>query len=180
MLNKTSATPLATSLLLSSLLLGCATTEQTPPAFDPERQARIRVFHGPSAYLYLGNVCDGNRHPVIHAAAGGYSYLVPNRTIGMPVADDTPRSYHEYAVPAGEPLTVKMYWQAQNHNGAWTHCGPFHVIFTPEAGHDYEAFMSFRGSMCQGLEVRKLVVGADGNVDTAFAPLNGLPFYRCR
>lgn len=179
MLNKTRATPLAISLLLSSLLLGCANTEQTSPTFDPERQARIRVFHGPSAYLYLGNVCDGHSHPVIHAAAGGYSYLVPNRTVGMPVADDTPRSYHEYAIPAGEPLTVKMYWQAQNHSGAWTHCGPIHVMFIPEAGHDYEAFMRFRGGVCQGLELRKLVVDAEGNIDTAFAPLS-LPFYRCR
>lgn len=180
MLNKIPSAPLVVSSLLSSLLLGCANTGQTPPTFNPENQARIRVFHGPSAYLYLGNVCDGNVHPVIHAAAGGYSYLVRNRTIGMPVADDTPRSYHEYAVPAGEPLTVKMYWQAQNHSGGWTRCGPIHVMFIPEAGHDYEAFMKFRGGMCQGVEIRKLVVDTDGNIETAFAPLNSLPFYRCR
>lgn len=167
-------------LFLIGVLSGCANTEQTPPTFSPERQARIRVFHGTSAYLYLGDVCDGNSHPVIHAAAGGFSYLVRNKTIGMPATDDMPFSYHEYAIPAGEPVTVKMYWQAQNASGTWEHCGPIHMMFTPEAGRDYDTFMKFRGGVCQGVEVRKFMVGADGKISTTPAPLNRLPFQHCR
>lgn len=180
MMSKRNSVPLLVSLLLAGLLSACASSQPAPASYDPEREARIRVFHGPSVYIYLGNACDGRSHPVIHAAAGGFSYAIRNRRIGMPVAEDTPWSFNEYTVPAGEPLTVKMYWQAQNHGGVWTHCGPIHVTFIPDAGHDYEAFMKFRGSLCQGVEIRKLVVDADGRVETAFAPLNSPPFYRCQ
>lgn len=117
---------------------------------------------------------------MIHAAAGGFSYAVRNRLIGMPVSNDTPWSFHEYAIPAGEPVTVRMYWQAQNTSGRWEDCGPTHVMLTPEAGQDYEAFMQFRRGVCQGAEVRKLVKGPDGIVTTTPAPLNGLPFRYCR
>lgn len=172
--------PFVLMLILGGTLSSCASMEQTPPTFSSERQARIRVFHGTSAYLYLGDVCDGNSHPAIHAAAGGFSYLVRNKTIGMPATDDMPFSYHEYAIPAGEPVTVKMYWQAQNASGTWEHCGPIHMMFTPEAGHDYDTFMKFRGGVCQGVEVRKFMVGADGKITTTPAPLNRLPFQRCR
>ena len=167
-------------LFLIGALSGCANTEPTPLTFGSEQQARIRVFHGTSAYLYLGDVCDGKSHPVIHAAAGGFSYLVRNKTIGMPATDDMPFSYHEYAIPAGEPVTVRMYWQAQNASGTWEHCGPIHMMFTPEAGHDYDTFMKFRGGVCQGVEVRKFMVGADGKISTTPAPLNRLPFQHCR
>lgn len=179
MMSKRNSIPLLVSLLLAGLLSACAGSQPPPASYDPEREARIRVFHGPSAYIYLGNVCDGSPQ-VIHAAAGGFSFAVRNRRIGMPVAGDTPWSFNEYAVPAGEPLTVKMYWQAQGHSGVWTHCGPIHVMFIPEAGHDYEAFMKFRGGLCRGVEIRKLVVDADGNIETAFAPLSSPPFYRCQ
>lgn len=181
MLNKFGwAHPLIILLLLGGLLSGCATTEPTTMVPDSEPHARIRVFHGTSADLYLGDICDGNSHPVIHAAAGGFSYLVRNKTIGMPATDDMPFSYHEYAIPAGQPVTVKMYWQVQNANGTWQHCGPSHVIFTPEAGHDYDTFMKFSGGVCQGVEVRKFVVGNDGKITTTPAPLSRLRFQRCR
>jgi hypothetical protein len=167
-------------LIFGGTLSGCANTEQTPLTFGPEQQARIRVFHGTSAYLYFGDVCDGNSHPVIHAAAGGFSYLVRNKTIGMPATDDMPFSYHEYAIPAGEPVTVKMYWQAQNASGTWERCGPIHVMFTPESGQDYDTFMEFKGGICQGVEVRKFASKPDGSVTTEPAPLNDLPFRSCR
>lgn len=174
------ACPLIILLLLTGVFSGCATTEPTAMTFGSEPHARIRVFHGASADLYLGNICDGNSHPVIHAAAGGFSYLVRNKTIGMPATGDMPYSYHEYAIPAGQPLTVKMYWQIQNANGTWERCGPSHVVFTPEAGRDYDTFMKFRGGVCQGLEVRKFMVGTDGKIVTMPAPLNSQQFRRCR
>ena len=167
-------------LLLSGVLSGCASTEQAPMMIAAEQQARIRVFHGTSAYLYLGDVCDDSSHPVIHAAAGGFSYLERNKTLGMPATDDMPFSYNEYAIPAGEPVTVKMYWQLQKASGTWEHCGPIHMMFTPETGHDYDTFMKFRGGVCQGVEVRKFIVNGDGKITTTPAPLNRLPFRRCR
>ncbi len=166
-------------LLISGMLSGCANTEQAPPISSSEPQARIRVFHGPSAYLYLGDVCDGNEHQVIHAAAGGFSFLSRNKTLGMPRTDDMPFSYHEYAIPADKPLTVRMYWQAQNASGTWERCGPIYTMFTPEAGQDYDTFMKFRGGVCQGVEVRKFVIDAEGKITTTPAPLNSLPFQRC-
>ncbi len=166
-------------LLLPGLLAACASPDPASLAYVPERQARIRVFHGTAAYLHLGDICDGDTHPVIHAAAGGFSYLVPNKTIGMPATDDMPRSFHEYVIPAGEPVTVTLYWQAQNASGTWEHCGPIHMMFTPEAGRDYDTFMKFRRGVCQGVEVRKFVPGLGGNITTSPAPLNRLPFRRC-
>ncbi|MDX1253533.1 MAG: hypothetical protein IDH49_15035 [Gammaproteobacteria bacterium] len=174
------AFPFIILLFIGGMLSSCAATEQAPLTFNPDQHARLRVFHGTSAHLYLGDICDGNSHPVIHAAAGGFSYLARNKKIGMPATDDMPFSYHEYAIPAGQPLTVKMYWQVQNANGTWERCGPSHVIFTPEAGQDYDTFMKFRGGMCQGVEVRKFMVGADGKIATTPAPLNSMPFQRCR
>jgi hypothetical protein len=167
------------SLLLAGLLAACASSEQDPGSYDPEREARIRVFHGPSVYIYLGNICDGRSHPVIHAAVGGFSYAARNRRIGMPVAEDTPRSFHEYAIPAGKPVTVRLHWQAQNASGSWEHCGPTHLMFTPQAGQDYEAFMRFRGGACQGAESREMEKSPEGAVSTMPAPLNALPFRSC-
>lgn len=168
-------------LILGGTLSSCASMEHTPPTFSPERLARIRVFHGTSAYLYLGDVCDGNSHPAIHAAAGGFSYLVRNKTIGMPSTEDMPSfSYHEYAIPTGQPVTVKMYWQAQNASGTWERCGPIHVMFTPEPGQDYDTFMKFESGVCQGVEVRKFVAKPDGRITTEPALLNELPFRSCR
>src|SRR5690606_3476782 len=76
-------------------LQGCAVSSDVMSQFDPSTQARIRIFHGTSAYIYLGDVCDNDSHQVIHAANGGFSYLVPNKRIGMPVTDDMPFSYNE-------------------------------------------------------------------------------------
>lgn len=179
LMSKRNSGPLVVLLLLAGLLSACASSEQAPATFDPEREARIRVFHGPSVYIYLGDVCDGSGPPVIHAAAGGFSFAVRNRRIGMPVADDTPWSFNEYAIPAGRSVTVRLHWQAQNASGRWDSCGPTHLRFIPEAGQDYETFMTFRGGACVGAEVRKLVKGPDGTITTAFAPLNAPPFRYC-
>ncbi|RBA24167.1 hypothetical protein EV677_2243 [Herminiimonas fonticola] len=170
---------IAIALLFAMTLAGCATSSSVQTEFDPATQARIRVFHGTAAYLYLGDVCDGNTHPVIHAAAGGFSYFERNKKIGVPATDDMPFSYHEYAIPANEPLTVKMYWQAQNASGTWERCGPLYTTFTPNAGQNYDTFMQFHRGVCQGVKVRKLVMHADDKATTIAAPLNGLPFRHC-
>ncbi|MGN6701768.1 MAG: hypothetical protein ACTHKB_02245 [Burkholderiaceae bacterium] len=162
---------------------GCASTASDPVAsvYDPARQARIRIFHGTSAYLYLGNICSGPVEGVIHAANGGFSYLVPNRTIGMPKADIMPSfSYNEYAIPAEKQTTVRMYWSAQNASGVRESCGPVNIVFTPEAGRDYQAWMRFKRGVCQGMELRQLVPQPDGVATTKPAIINTLPFRTCK
>jgi len=169
---------LLTMLVLSNLLLGCASSPEPLP--QSAYQARIRVFHGVGSYIYFGDVCDGKSHPVIHAAAGGFSYFVPNKRIGMPQTDDMPSfSYHEYAIPAEQPVTVKMYWQTQKANGVWDSCGPIYTTFTPEANQDYDVFMKFVGGMCQSVELRKFTVATDGKISTNPAPTNSLPYESC-
>lgn len=165
-------------LMAISALIGCATKSE--PAVNTPHQARIRVFHGTGAYIYFGDVCDGKSHPVIHAAAGGFSYFVPNKRIGMPQTDDMPSfSYHEYAIPAEQPVTVKMYWQMQKANGIWDSCGPIYTTFTPEINQDYDVFMKFVSGMCQGVELRKFTVATDGKISTNPAPTNSLPYESC-
>lgn len=153
--------------VLSSALSGCAT--RPGPTITSAHQARIRVFHGVGSYIYFGDVCDGKSHPVIHAAAGGFSYFVPNKKIGMPQTKDMPSfSYHEYAIPAEQPVTIKMYWQAQKANKQWDSCGPNYVTFTPKSGQDYDTFMKFSGGMCEGVDVREFASAPDktGRVST--------------
>lgn len=165
-------------LILSNILSSCAIHHE--PTITSEHQARIRVFHGTGAYIYFGDVCDGKAHPVIHAAAGGFSYFVPNKTIGMSHTENMPSfSYHEYAIPAEQPVTVKMYWQAQKANGVWDSCGPIYTTFTPEVDQDYDVFMTFGGGMCQGVELRKFIVATDGKISTNPAPINRPPYESC-
>ncbi|ABR91904.1 Uncharacterized conserved protein [Janthinobacterium sp. Marseille] len=161
------------------VLQGCTTSSGIQTAFDSATQARIRVFHGTAVYLYLGDVCDGNPQTVIHAGAGGFSYLKPNKKIGMPATDDMPFSYHEYAIPANKPLTIMMHWQAQKANGVWESCGPIYTNFTPKAGQDYDTSMSFHRGVCQGVKVREIISDGNNKVTTAVAPINGLPFRQC-
>jgi hypothetical protein len=155
----------AIATVLSGMLFGCASSPEPTP--QSSSQARIRVFHGASAQIYFGDVCDDQPHPVIQAAAGGFSYLVPNKRIGMPQTDDMPTfSYHEYAIPAEQPVTVRMYWQAQV-NGVWESCGPIYKIFWPEINQDYDVSIKFgRSGMCEGIEIRKFTVATDGKIST--------------
>lgn len=166
-------------LCFVAVLQGCATSSGVQEAFDPAIQARIRVFHGTAAYLYLGDVRDNHAHQVIHAANGGFSYLVPNKRIGMPATDDMPFSYNEYIVPANKSLTVKMYWQAQNASRTWEHCGPLYTTFTPQSGQDYDTFMKFDHGVCQGVKVRQLVSDGKGKTVPRPALLDRLPFRYC-
>lgn len=173
--------PFPTFLALGfvAILQGCATSSGTQNEFDPATQARIRVFHGTAAYLYLGDVCDNDTHQVIHAANGGFSYLAPNKRIGMPATDDIPFSYNEYPVPANRPLTVKMYWQAQNASGTWESCGPLYTTFTPRPGQDYDTSMEFHRGVCLGVRIRQIVSVDEEKAVTRPVLLDRLPFRYC-
>ena len=75
------------------MLASCASTPSEPVSYDPATQARIRVFHAGRSYITLGHVCEPGKKESIHAAAGGYSFMVPNKVIGIPRTDDRlPRS----------------------------------------------------------------------------------------
>ena len=147
------------------LLAACASTPDPEPR--TAHQARLRVYHGPSVWVYFGDRCDGKDPPVIRAGEGGFSFLVPNKRIGMPQTEDRPSfSFHEYAIPAAQPVTIRTYWQAQLAGGAWERCGPLWTTFEPEPNQDYEVSLKFVSGMCQGVELRKLRVSAEARVLT--------------
>lgn len=161
---------------------GCAHYDSSvvSSTYDPSTEARIRVFHGPSAYLYQGNICEPGEHPAIHAASGGFSYLTVNRVIGIPKTDDMhSSSYNEYVLPAGKMHTIKMVAQWQQNQYAWKQCA-FNVLFTPEAGRDYETYLDLRaGGACNGLVLEEIRIDSTGRTIREPAPLNALPFVRC-
>jgi hypothetical protein len=166
-------------LWIAAVLSGCTAVSESESTWNPSSEARIRVFHGTSAYLHLGDVCDGTKRPVIHAAAGGFSYFAPNRKIGIPKTSDMPFSYSEYVIPANQPLTIEMYWQAQNASRIWEHCGPIYIRFSPRPGRDYDASMHFENGICRGITLRKLMSDGKGKTTPELAPESGLPFHRC-
>lgn len=149
---------------LPVLLGACASP--APERVDLASQARLRVYHGSSAHLIIHHGCG--KTETIYAAAGGFSYLARNKTLGMPRPPSMPSfSFHEYALPAGTPVTVSMLWQLQDASGVWRRCGPSALTFTPEAGQDYETFMLVDSwsSTCHDVEVRRLVREADGRIE---------------
>lgn len=153
----------AFTVLLSVILLsGCA----TPPEYVPADQnhGRLRVFHGTSVYLYLDGKCSKDESKKIHAAAGGYSYFVPNKRIGMPPTADMPLSYHEYSLPAGKQIAITMFWSADSQKNASRryYCAPSHALLTPKAGHDYDTFMKFLDNEACEIRVRELTMTPSG------------------
>lgn len=163
------------------MLASCASTPSEPVSYDPATQARIRVFHAGRSYITLGHVCEPGKKESIHAAAGGYSFMVPNKVIGIPRTDDMRSfSYHEYVIPAGQTVTVEHYWSDPTSYGPGRSCGPYYYAFEPLAGTDYDTSILFKGGFCMGIEVRRLVPTDDGKIITYPArPVpNGL-FSRC-
>ena len=145
-------------IIALTLLGGCSST---PELVHYEHPAKIRVMHGTAAYLYPGSTCYGAANQeMIHAAVGGFSMLVPNKKIGMPVTEDIPWTYHEYAIPGGKPLTVKMYWSTQS-NGLMQSCGPVGATFTPEIGKNYDTAMIFSKGRCW-IQLRELIEESPG------------------
>lgn len=162
-------------ILLCTMLFSCATQQEYIPA-APDT-ARIRVFHGTSVELYIGSRCSDEPGSTIHAASGGFSYLVPNQRIGMPSTADMPLSFHEYAVPAGQVVTVSMYWSADTKKGSGvrSRCGPKTVSFIPQSGHDYDTFMLFEDDTCK-VRIRALTdINASGMATPVLLPPQAIP-----
>ena len=92
--------------------------------------------------------------PRFAAAYSGWSSMVSNKTIGMPITEDMPTSsYHEYIIPAGNPITVQMQKTYKRR-----------LTFTPEAGSDYETYFISKFKGYDELVVNKLIVNADGSI----------------
>ena len=160
-------------ILLSVALSSCAAPEYTPAATD---MARIRVFHGTSVYLYLDGHCSKDSNQRIHAAAGGHSYFVPNKRIGMPPTADMPFSYHEYAIPADRPVGISMYWAADDKKtGTRFRCGPVMRYFSPKAGHDYDTRIEFLKQGGCEVHLRELAMTDSGIATARALPYESIP-----
>ena len=171
-MNKTIA--LAATLLSAT---GCSTT--SPPLAVSDVTAKIRVLHGVGVTMYPGKTCYGRSAGGVSLASGGFSFLVANKKVGMPVTEDTPWSYHEYVIPANEPLTLAMYLYSST-PGAVTvtqTCGPVGATFTPEAGKHYDTNMLFQSGRCS-VQVRELTETSPGKATAQIKPIS--PAYACR
>jgi len=116
--------------------------------------------------MYPGQTCYGAKNQeAINAAAGGFSMLVANKKVGMPITDDIPWSYHEYVIPADRPLTLKMYWATEG-GGLRQSCGPIGATFTPEVGKYYDTSMLFVAGHCS-VQLRELTEVTLGKASAA-------------
>ena len=136
---------------------------------DPNNMARVRVFREAVISLYPGEYCYGSGSPkVIHASKGVPSFFSYNTTIGMPVTEDTPKAYNEYAIAAGKPVAVMLQWQAEK-NGQTASCGPIGAAFYPQAGRDYDVTIGYASS-CY-VQVRELYLIAPGKASAKRSPV---------
>lgn len=148
------------------------------------------MFHGPAIFLFPGKACfDMDDKRRIRAGRGGYSFLARNKTLGMPRTADTPWSFHEFAVVAGEPLTVMMYWgvrssmevptplgtQSQVHGES---CGPVTFTFVPESGKDYDTRMVTESGYCRAA-LRELTRPTPDTAVADATPLTPAPAKPC-
>jgi hypothetical protein len=160
------------SLLSPVLLCACASTPSPTAAdYHPETEARVRVYWGANVSFYMNTACvTGNAKHFI-ASKPGLSSL-SNKTVGMPVPSDAARYFHEYIVPAGEPMTVHAQFVSERLiNGK-----RYRVIdpaisstFVPEHGHDYEILVQDNDGP-DAIFARELVSGANG-ISTVPHPL---------
>jgi hypothetical protein len=129
------------SLLSFMLLSACAgTPSQTAADYHPETEARVRAYWGPNVTFYMNTACATGEAKHFVATKPGLSSLT-NKTVGMPVPSDAGQYFHEYIVPAGEPMTIRAQFVSQQFLNGKTYVvtdQPKFATFVPERGHDYE------------------------------------------
>ena len=141
----------------------------------PVNAARIRVFQEAEITLYPGEYCYGSNSPqAIRASDGSPSFFSFNTKIGMPVTDDTPSAYNEYAIRANMPMTVMLQWQAEK-NGLKANCGPIGSTFYPQTGRDYDVSISYTGSCL--VRIRELYEASPGKATASLVPTS--PSFAC-
>ncbi|MFC0400139.1 hypothetical protein [Paraburkholderia rhizosphaerae] len=124
------------------ILSGCASSSrQTAAIYHPETEARVRVYWGATTEFFFNTNCIPKRNAKrITVSQPGLSSLT-NKTVGMPVPPDAYRYFHEYIVPAEQPLTVRARIVSVTEMGNWEYVKKFQQeasTFVPQHGHDYE------------------------------------------
>lgn len=172
------------SVLVLSLLTVSAASESLAQASEPT--ARIRVFNvaGGTIRFHHNKMCyeKSLMNGLIGKGVGvsnGWSRLRKNKSVGMPVAADTPEKFNEYVVPANEPITIEGMYYVSGSTGLGSYtgkCGPIGRYFTPQTGADYEAYIKPDGARCS-LEIRQLLAD-QGAITTG--PVHAVPAFPCR
>ncbi|WP_256702503.1 hypothetical protein [Burkholderia sp. SRS-W-2-2016] len=121
--------------------------------------------------FYMNTACATGEAKHFVASKPGLSSL-SNKTVGMPVPSDAARYFHEYIVPAGEPMTVRAQVVSEQFiNGKRYRVidAPKSSTFVPEHGHDYEILVQDNNGP-DAIFARELVSSANG-VSTVPYPL---------
>ncbi|KAE9529922.1 MULTISPECIES: hypothetical protein [Testudinibacter] len=149
------------------LLTGCVNTELSTKdkVYNPENEARIRLYGQNGRPTIMAISIDGKKETVNVGGSLGQAFssfigTKGNESIGMPESelskDPSKLSgiisgafFKEFVIPAGSEVTVNnsiMGNQHKHHDPIFNHtvivtfkgCTGKKVIFTPEAGKDYE------------------------------------------
>ena len=165
------------SIVSSVLLCACAgTPSQTAKDYRPETEARVRVYWGANVTFYLNTACVTGQARHFVASKPGLSSL-SNKTVGMPMPPDAARYFHEYIVPAGEPMTVRAQISSQQLiNGKQYRVTDAAAAstFVPEHGHDYEILVQDNDGPDE-IFARELVSSVNGT-STVPHPLKSTSF----
>src|SRR5262249_5209735 len=121
-----------------AVLSGCASSSrQAAATYHPETEARVRVYWGATTEFFFNTNCVPTRNAKrITVSRPGLS-SVTNKTVGMPVPPDAYRYFHEYIVPAEQPLTVRARIVSVTEYGKWEHIEKFDQeasTFVPQHG----------------------------------------------
>ncbi|WP_227247512.1 hypothetical protein [Paraburkholderia caribensis] len=147
--------------------------EVESPKYEMASSARVRVFSSENNQPYVvfrSGDCyqswmkfDGTR--VDDGMAGSFRYSTRSVLIGMPpsprpwmrVQGLTGKTFiREYVVPAGQSITYSMGWVVYSGQyGTTRRCVASSVILTPEAGRDYDVFLTQQGRQCE-IEARQI------------------------
>ncbi|GJH33217.1 hypothetical protein CBA19CS91_10690 [Paraburkholderia hospita] len=152
------------SIVSSVLLCACAgTASQTAADYHPQTEARVRVYWGANVTFYLNTACVTGEARHFVASKPGLSSL-SNKTVGMPVPPDAARYFHEYIVPAGQPMTVHARISSEqiiNGKRYRVTDAAKASTFVPEHGHDYEILVQDNDGPDE-IFARELVSSANG------------------
>lgn len=139
----------------------------------------MRVYWGATVDFFFNTNCvpthDAKR---ITASRPGLSSLT-NKTVGMPVPSDAGRYFHEYIVPAEQPLTVRALVVSETMINAtrYREISPEKAsTLVPQHGHDYEIIVR-SGDGPTRILARELVQN-DSGVSTK--PFDISPTHSCQ
>ena len=156
------------------LLSGCVNTElsNAGKAYNPQTDARIRLYGQNGRYTMMEVKQNGKTEKVNVGGSLGQSfssllYLKGNESIGMPSssASMNPSQFNEigsgtffkeFIIPSGAEITLQSEIITPHNinyivNGKFVgpeHCLGKKLVFTPQAGKDYEALPSASTAQC--------------------------------